>query len=83
MEKKVKDCPFCKGQPVIFKRYGKRYGEEYREMFFAYKVKCVNSLCLIQPQTQYWKYESEAIDNWNNRREVLDFGRPNVKKEEK
>lgn len=76
---KIKDCPFCKCQPTIFKRYGRRANEEYREMFFAYKVKCINDICFVQPETKYWKHEYEAIHSWNDRTGHFDCGRPNVK----
>ena len=55
----LKPCPFCGGEPnLIVEKYPD--GKDYC-------VKCINLVCLCNPETVHYDTKEEAEEAWNVR----------------
>ena len=56
-EQKIKPCPFCGSQPIIFNT-----GNHFPEIY--YRVICPKNCCM---QSKLYDCLAEAISDWNRR----------------
>ena len=58
---KLKPCPFCKTKSPVLNEYVPMSGHSY------YYVECRNKKCHVNPGTNNFGTEEEAIKAWNTR----------------
>ena len=62
---KLKPCPFCGEDAVMFEDY--RFRNSPEDMWLVYGVECSNEDCIMHQTQKYYNSESVARHAWNRR----------------